>query len=241
MLELRKQTRAIASYFEGELKSHLATISPLFNPRLVFGRHVKGSGQVASRQADAAFAALEALYAAANRVDPLNLRDEFERPMEATGWSPAVYPLQYEYRAEDGGVEKGVMVTTPFRWALTYSEWSPDRLRQLIAAQAKASDHELEKCVLQYLMLHVTLEQRPGINRLLTALRLPVVFEKHSEFGEIPIAVIHAPISTFRPPDDIVIQSTEVSGVTSFEEIVTTDDIAALEDPLRAKLESLVT
>jgi hypothetical protein len=35
------------------------------------------------------------------------------------------------------------------------------------------------------------------------------------------------------PPDDIIIQSTEISGIPSFEEIINIDDIRGLSDPLQ--------
>ena len=41
-------------------------------------------------------------------------------------------------------------------------------------------------------------------------------------------------------PDDVIIESTEVSGMDAFEEVVNVDDIAALRDPLRERLLEIV-
>jgi len=43
-------------------------------------------------------------------------------------------------------------------------------------------------------------------------------------------------ISTRLPADELVIESTELSGTDAFEEIANIDDIAALRDPLRERL-----
>ena len=40
LLKLRKITKAISSYLEQELKSHIATLEPLFHPRLVLGEYI---------------------------------------------------------------------------------------------------------------------------------------------------------------------------------------------------------
>ncbi len=241
LLELRRQTRQIAEFFSNELTAHLATISALFNPRPVFGRHIQGPDKSTSKQADAAFEELKSLYSTIRRAYPLNLREEFDSPMELMGASPKIHPVQYHHEAEDNGVVKRIAITMPLRWALTYASWGPERLRRLIAGQSKATGHELEQCVLHTLMLYVTLTRRPGVGRLLEALRMPLSFQKFEEFGELPVAVISAPIKTFRPPDEIMVQSTEISGGTVFEEIADAKEIPGLSDPLREKLEALVS
>ena len=45
LLKLRKITKAISSYLEQELKSHIATLEPLFHPRLVLGEYISGIKQ----------------------------------------------------------------------------------------------------------------------------------------------------------------------------------------------------
>jgi len=43
-----------------------------------------------------------------------------------------------------------------------------------------------------------------------------------------------------RPPDAIILQSTQLSGTTTFEEIVNMDDISALTDPVRDRVLELI-
>ena len=54
--------------------------------------------------------------------------------------------------------------------------------------------------------------------------------------------MIHAscPISTIRPSDEVIIQSTEISGSSAFEEVVDLSGISKLDDPIRDKLTEIV-
>ena len=51
---------------------------------------------------------------------------------------------------------------------------------------------------------------------------------------------ISSSVSTILPHDDVVVESTEVSGTNAFEEIVNFDDIAALRNPLKERLAELL-
>ena len=98
----------------------------------------------------------------------------------------------------------------------------------------------MRECVLQILVLHVTLAKRPGITRLLEALRFPVSTHRIEEFGDLPVTCVSGPISTLRPTDDVIIQSTELSGADVFEEVVQLEDLAHLRDPLHDRLVQIV-
>ena len=50
--------------------------------------------------------------------------------------------------------------------------------------------------------------------------------------GDLPFVVISAPITAFRPQDDMMKIVAQLSGTPVFEELVDVDEIAALE-PLR--------
>ena len=44
----------------------------------------------------------------------------------------------------------------------------------------------------------------------------------------------------FRSPDEVVLQTAELTGVDAFEEVVNVDDIARIGDPFKEKLLELV-
>jgi hypothetical protein len=43
-------------------------------------------------------------------------------------------------------------------------------------------------------------------------------------------------VSTVLPPDEVIIERTEISGMDAFEEVVTVEDIVGMKDPLRELL-----
>jgi hypothetical protein len=85
-------------------------------------------------------------------------------------------------------------------------------------------------------MLHIVLTKQPGMAQLLEALHFPVSSDRLADCGELPVASIRANLATVRPPDDVIIESTEISGMDAFEEVVNPEDIVALRDPLQARL-----
>ena len=50
------------------------------------------------------------------------------------------------------------------------------------------------------------------------------------------LSLSFAAISTLRPPDGVLIESTEFSGMDAFEEVVKVDDISKLREPLKERL-----
>jgi hypothetical protein len=85
------------------------------------------------------------------------------------------------------------------------------------------------------------LNSHPGLPRLLEALRFPVSSERFPQFGELPIPCISSSVSTLRPSDELIIESTEISGRDAFEEVVNLDDLRTLEDPLKTQLMEIAT
>ena len=75
---------------------------------------------------------------------------------------------------------------------------------------------------------------------MLTSLRFPVVVERRPEFGGLPITCITTAVSTYRPDDEVIIETTEISGSEEFEEFVKVSEISALRDAYKDKLVELV-
>ena len=86
-----------------------------------------------------------------------------------------------------------------------------------------AAAPSVQDAVLHSLMLAITLEMKAGIGTLFAALRFPITVERQAEFGALPIVVITGPLTTRLPEDPVIIDSTEISGTTDFEEIVVED------------------
>ena len=95
---------------------------------------------------------------------------------------------------------------------------------------------ELSHALLQSLAMESILTQRPGLLRLLQDLRYQVQTEQLDDLGSLPVLTISAPISTYLPPDEIIIQNTQLSGIPSFEEVIDISDIKQMSDPIRRHL-----
>ena len=100
ILELRKLTRAIAETLQKQLQAHLVALSPLMQPRLVFGRHMRSSSKQAVKGEDATFKQMQQLYSALMRKGPFHhLPEELGSPLDIINTSPVIAPAEYRHVA----------------------------------------------------------------------------------------------------------------------------------------------
>jgi hypothetical protein len=236
ILHLRKLTRALADAVRGQLKDHLAALTPVFRPHRVLGDYVQGVKE-GLRGPEQALQELRSIYSAAASVKPFHLLNlnELRPPIELANTTLEFTPVEYTHQAKTDSQSKTVLVTAPFRWVLSYSGFGPGRLKQLLASRDRKNE-DLHQFVLHYAVLHLVVSRQPGIGRLLEALRFPLSSGKLPEFGALPIVFLSSCISTVVPPDEVVIESTEISGQGVFEEVVDMEALRDLRDPVREKL-----
>ena len=234
-LKLRKLTRSIADLLRGQLSDYIATLTPMLRPRSIFGEYIQGGAKESVRGADKAFLQLQRLYTTVVNAKPYNLLTELRAPIQLESATVEISPLEYSHVVSSDGGSKTIAVTSPLKWALTYSGFSLAKLQDLLADRNRMNE-ETHRFVLHYAALHVVLNSHPGLPRLLEALRFPVSSERFPQFGELPIACISSAVSTIRPSDELIIESTEISGRDAFEEVVNLDDIRNLSDPLKSQL-----
>jgi hypothetical protein len=234
LLSLRKLTRAIADLLRAELKDYLSALAPLFRPRNVLGDYVQGAKE-GIRGSEKSLLELQRLYTTVAGAKPYHLANELKPPFEMTSSMPEVIPVEYIHVAKGDMGNKAVLMTSPLKWTLIYSEYSPKKLKELLASQNPANE-EMHRFVLHYLVLHVMMTSNPGTSKLFDGLRLPISSGRLVEFGDLPLTNISACVSTIRPPDSVIIESTEISGQNAFEEIINLDDLRTLEDPLKSRL-----
>jgi hypothetical protein len=238
LLTLRKSTRAIAELLRSQMKDYLSTLAPLFHPRNVLGSYVEGGSYDAARAGEKPFAELQELYNKIAQSKPYSLPMELRTPLEIINTQLEMTPVEYRHLAANGNEQKAIAVTSPFKWALTYKGFGPSGLRQAIARRDRTTD-DLKQFVLHYLMMQFVVSKQPGLSLILEALHFPVVVEYSAEFGDLPLTYIVSSISTVRPPDQVLIESTEVSGMDVFEELVQLEDISKLRDPLKDQLQEM--
>ena len=166
---------------------------------------------------------------------PYNLPRDLTPPLNVTGLSLGITPLDYFHIAQSGTDTRKIKVRWPLTWVLTYTDFPPD-------PPAGAPRHEgaiveeLQRFVLSYLVLHLATTSEPGLMQVFEALHFPLTTSKSPEFGELPITHIGIGISTTRPPDALIIESAELTGMDAFEEVVNVEDIGRLADPFKERL-----
>ena|SRR5688500_8205439 len=234
LLVLRKLTRAIADAVRAQLTEHLATLAPLLRPQLVFGEYIQSGHKETSRKADEALKELQALYDAIAPVQPLNLRRELTPPFVFSNVGLEITPVDYVHAAQAGSESKRIAIRSPLTWTLTYTGFGPSRLQEVL--DAKVRGEELQKFIVSYLIMHLVTSHQKGVLQVLEQLHLPVTTATAKEFGPLPLTRIGIGIATERPPDAVVLESAELTGMDAFEEVVNVDDIARLSDPLKDRL-----
>jgi hypothetical protein len=239
LLVLRKLTRSISELLRQLLRSHLVTLEPLLRPRILYGEHVQGHGKDLVRGADKAFRELQAEFAAVSSAKPFNLRTELKSPFEVISAALEMNAVEYAYTAKGDRESKQVAVTSPLKWVLNYSGYSVPALRQLLADRHR-TEEDVKRFVLHFLLVDGVIRKQQGIAALLESLRFNVTAEKWPDLGGLPILCITTDVSTYRPPDDVIIESTEISGTNAFEEFVDVEDIVRLREPFKEKLLEVV-
>ena len=235
LLQLRKLTRAVSDHLRGQLKDYLVTLSPLIRPRTVLGDYVQGSVKETVRGADKTFKDLQSLYESVAGANPFHLAKELKAPVELVSSTLEMLPLEYSYIAKGQQGEKTVAITSPLKWVLVYSGYPLTRLRQILLDRNR-SDSELRECVLHQLVLNTVITKQSGVSRILEALHFPIRTETFLGLGQLPITVVSSTLSTVRPTDDVIIESTEISGTDAFEELLNTEDVGRLANPFKETL-----
>lgn len=239
LLVLRKLTRAIADPLREQLRDYISTLAPQLRPTSVFGEYVQGSTKVAVKGADKAFKDLQDLYESIAGTKPFSLSKELKAPFEILSSVPEMTPMEYSYMARGDRETKTVTITSPLKWALTYSGFAPSRLRTLLANRDR-DFNDLPSFLLHYLVMHLVVTKQQGITNILEALQFAVTSDRSPEFGNLPMTYVTSSVSTSRPPDEVVIESTEISGMDVFEEVVNVDDIVKMRNPLKDRLLEIV-
>jgi hypothetical protein len=235
LLSLRKLTRAITDVVRVQMTEHLKTLTPLWRPQAVLGEYVQGGQKEATRKADRVFKDLQTLYEAVAPTKPFFLQRELNTPLDFPRVGLEITPLDYVHVAQAGSTSRNIKVRCPLTWILTYTDFPPTRLQELLDNKGRDAA-EVQRFVLSYLVLHLVTKHDAALMQIFEALHFPITTTKSPQFGELPITRIGIPIATTRPADAVVIESAELTGMDAFEEVVSVDDLKRLGDPLKERL-----
>ena len=248
LLVLRKLTRAVVDGLREEAREIVSTITPLLRPRVALGEAGDAGAKEPFQSADKTFKELQAVFESAATAEPFLLHKDLKPPVELAGGAIELSPMDYRYTATAGATSKALRVTAPLKWVMSYSGIAPGRvaassftlrrLRETLAGGTRPVE-ELRQFALHYAALHLVLSRQTGLARMLEKMHYRLGSAKVEEFGQLPLPHLAFAVNTVRPPDDVLIEHTEIAGTDAFEEVVDVAGIASLRDPHREKLVAL--
>jgi len=235
---LRAKTEAVAKLLRERLAGQLEALRPLFAPRRLLGRHVRGGARDEVPGAERAFARLKESYAA-------TCGRPFALPKELDDEPLSVEPLldihPFEYAHTLSGDGRAITVTNPVRWVIAYrSGYTLAQLESALANRATLRTNDARQFLLSALALEQLLAAFPEIGELLRELRYEVSIERRPPLGELPLVTLTSALPAFRPSDDVIAAAVRFSGVPAFIEVVDLDALASLADPLRERIAAAV-
>jgi hypothetical protein len=234
-LQLRQATDKIAKALDKRLKAHLTVLRPLFVPRKLFGTYIKSSVAGEVPGSDKAFAELQEQYAAIS-AEPFGLPKKLQPPLPPISNQLEGTPL--EYALYSGGYkEKATSVTSPTKWVLSYRGECPlNRLKAMVSGAETRQADDMKQALIDHLTIVIFLNHFKGLTQLLQDLRYEVETIELADLGGLPVVVLKAPLETFLPPDDFILQITQLSGIPAFQEIVDFEAVKNIPDPLKESL-----
>ena len=238
-LHLRQSTDKIASALTQRLKDHLTTLRPLFIPRKLLGTYIKSSSLEEVNGSDRAFARLQEQYGLICE-EPFKIPKKLQTPLPAISNTLESAPYQYML-ALGGDTAKEVKITAPTRFIISFQSECPlSRLRAMLSGAEGRQPDDMRQAILSHLVLVLFLEQFPALTNLLADLRYTVEIEKIADLGGLPAVILTAPLETFLPPDDFIVEITQLSGIPAFQEIIDMDAVKNIPDPLQDALQELI-
>jgi hypothetical protein len=240
LLYMRRITRAVSEYLVLQLKEHLATISPLMRPRRLLGDYIESGTPEQVVDADKNFTALNEIFSKA-AGKPFDLPRPLRPPLKPVGLSLEIYPWEYRHEIRTGESVRAVTITSPVRFVVSYaSGLSFSRLRLGVAGKEDCKQEDLREYVIRCCLMHLVLSRYAGIAGLFRSLRWEVNTSASPDLGGLPLTTLTSPLKTMLPPDSLILESTEMSGMSQFEEVVDLDALPGVRDPLIEKVDAIV-
>ena len=236
-MRLRQNTEKISEVLKKRLSEHLNVLRPLFIPRKLLGTYIESASTDEVHGSDKAFAELQEYFAAICE-DPFGLPKKLRSPLPPISNHIDAVPYQYAlYAGEAKG--KATTITAATRWILSYrSECPISRLAAMVSGAENRQPEDMKQSLMAHLTLVIFLKQFPSLKQLLQDLRYEVEIQELKDLGGLPVVVLRAPIETFLPPDDFILQITQLSGIPAFQEIIALDAVDSIPDPLKDVLKA---
>ena len=237
--ELRRRTEIVSKFLHDQLLTHLETLRPILSPERVFGRYATAKAD--SPLAERALLQLQQSYKPfATR--PFDLPSEFDPHwLSLVGTRVTLYPWEYTHEITSGREPKVITMSSPVRWVVSFtSGYSLSQMRQGLGGKGERRPEHVRQFVVNALVTQMIIGQSPGLAPLLNDLRYQLATDHVPDLPKLPLTTITSGVRSFRPADDLIVAATNFSGVPAFVEVVDTDAVADLHDPLKARLSELL-
>jgi hypothetical protein len=236
LLHLRSLTKDVSKLCRTQLRDYLTALTPLFRPRRLLGDHIEGSGRESVPDADQNLAELKDLYA---RVcaRPFDIRPELPMPLESVSTQIQLYEWEYAHEVRADRDRTTINVVSPMTWVLGYSStYTFPVMREMLAAKQERNEESVRSFVLRAGIMHLLFAKNPTLATLFQGLRYQVEVRKSPQLGELPLVTVSAPLRTMRPPDEVLLMATSLSGRTVFEEVLDGTSGSRIRDPLQEQI-----
>lgn len=235
--KLRQATEKISQALSKRLVGHLDTLRPLFLPRKLLGIYVKSAVKEEVPRSEKAFSELQELYGSVCEK-PFGLPRTLQPPLPPINQQLEITPFQYPLFLESEN--KAVQITSPTQWILSFQGECPlERLRAMVSGREQRQLEEMRQALINHLSLVLFLKYFPELKRLLEDLRYEVEIKELTDLGKLQVVVLKAPVATFLPPNDFILQITQLSGISAFQEIVDLEAIDNTRDSLKEQLKAI--
>ncbi|MFP7754284.1 hypothetical protein ACLG6S_06440 [Thermodesulfobacteriota bacterium B35] len=234
-LQLRQATERMGKVLQQRLKEHLTILRPLFIPRKLLGTYIRSASSEEVHGSDKAFADLQERYAAICE-EPFALPRKLQPPLPPISNFLESTPFQYWLTLE-GDSDRSVLITSATRFVISFQSECPlARLKAMLDGSEARQPDDMRQALLSHLAMVLFLEYFPALGRLLEDLNYRVETHRFADLGGLEAVVLTAPLQTFLPPDDFIVEVTQLSGIPAFQELIEKDAIDAIPDPLREAL-----
>jgi len=240
LLHLHTLTKEVSKFCQRQLRGHLDTLAILFRPRRMLGEFIEGSERESVGGSDKTLAELRDLFKSV-ALRPFDLRPELGTPIESISTQLQLHEWEYLHETKTDLGWRAIKVTSPLTWVISYnSPYSLSILRQVLAGRETRNADAVRAFVLRACILHLQLTRFPAIADLLAGLRYRVEVRRSPELGDLPLVTLSAPISTVRPPDNLVTVASGLAGGAAFAEILDLDSVRSLRDPFREEVTTIL-
>jgi len=137
--------------------------------------------------------------------------------------------------------DKATSINAATRWVLSFQSECPySRLKAMVTGEETRQADDMKQAIIVHLTIAALLENFKELSQLLEDLRYEVEIQPVKDLGGLPLIILKAPIQSFLPSDEFMLNITQLSGIPAFQELVDLDALENMPDPLKESLQEAI-